>query len=51
MGAREQYLQSVRSVVAKLGTQLLSDRSGRLDSAFVATIAHQVAELRKKGFA
>src|SRR5580658_601753 len=49
MSARTQYLQSVRSVVAKLGTQLLSDRNGRLDSAFVATIAHQVAELREKG--
>jgi glutamate 5-kinase len=49
MGAREQYLQSVRSVVAKLGTQLLSDHQGRLDSALVATIAHQVAELREKG--
>jgi glutamate 5-kinase len=40
---------SVRSVVVKLGTQLLTDRSGRLDSAFLAMIATQVATLRAVG--
>jgi glutamate 5-kinase len=49
MSARTPYLQSVRSVVAKLGTQLLSDANGRLDAAFVGSIAGQVAELREKG--
>ncbi|MGH7214471.1 MAG: glutamate 5-kinase, partial [Tepidisphaeraceae bacterium] len=46
---RKQYLASVRSVVVKLGTQLLSDADGRLDAHFVAAIAHQVAALREKG--
>ena len=49
MSVRKEYLASVRNVVAKLGTQLLSDSSGRLDAAFVATIAAQVAELRAAG--
>lgn len=49
MSERNQYLQSVRSVVAKLGTQLLSDRQGRLDGPFVGSIAAQVAELRENG--
>jgi glutamate 5-kinase len=49
MNERNQYLQSVRSVVVKLGTQLLSDRQGHLDAAFVGSIAQQVAELREKG--
>ena len=46
---RSQYLQSVRSAVVKLGTQLLSDGDGRLDAAFVATVAKQVAALRERG--
>lgn len=33
----------------KLGTQLLSGKTARLDSAFLAGIAQQVAELRKRG--
>ena len=49
MSVRSEYLGSVRSVVAKLGTQLLSDDSGRLDAAFVATVAAQIAELRTGG--
>src|SRR5215213_3240930 len=46
---RKQYLAPVRSVVVKLGTQLLTDASGRLDSAFLSTIAKQVATLRERG--
>src|SRR5687768_7917259 len=46
---RKQYLESVRTVVIKLGTQLLSDKDGRLDAAFVATVAKQVATLRERG--
>ena len=32
----------------KLGTQLLSDKDGRLDAGYVGEIARQVAELREK---
>ena len=46
---RIRYLQSVRTAVIKLGTQLLSDKDGRLDATFVATIANQVATLRERG--
>jgi glutamate 5-kinase len=47
--SRSHYLRSVRTAVVKLGTQLLSDKDGRLDAAFVATVAKQVAALREKG--
>jgi len=47
--SRADYLDSVRTLVIKLGTQTLSDEEGRLDAAFVGTIAHQVAELRQHG--
>jgi glutamate 5-kinase len=46
--SRKQYLASVRTVVIKLGTQLLSDSEGRLDSAFVGTVAREVAALRQR---
>jgi glutamate 5-kinase len=46
---RRRYLAAVRSVVVKLGTQLLSDKEGRLDAAFVAGVADQVAALRQQG--
>ena len=46
---RRQHLAAVRTLVIKLGTQLLSDRDGRLDAAFVATVAKQVAALRDRG--
>jgi glutamate 5-kinase len=49
MGVRSEYLGSIRSLVVKLGTQLLSDANGRLDTGFVATIAAQIAELRNQG--
>ena len=47
----KKHLASVRSVVVKLGTQLLTDRTGRLDCTFVESIAKQVATLREKGVA
>src|SRR5688572_29860693 len=46
---RKQYLAAVRTVEIKLGTQLLSDRDGRLDTGFVATVAKEVATLRQRG--
>jgi len=45
---RKQHLSVVRSVVIKLGTQLLSDKEGRLDAGFVAKVADQVAALRRR---
>jgi glutamate 5-kinase len=46
---RQRHLASVRSVVVKLGTQLLSDKDGRLDAPFIQTVARQVAALRERG--
>jgi glutamate 5-kinase len=46
---RRHHLAAVRTVVIKLGTQLLSDKEGRLDAAFVATVANQIATLRERG--
>ena len=39
-------LANVRSIVVKLGTQVLSDSAKRLDAAYLKQIAQQVAELR-----
>jgi glutamate 5-kinase len=47
--SRQQALSSVRSVVVKLGTQLLNDPTAKLDSQFMAGIASQVAQLRQRG--
>lgn len=46
---RLQQLQSVRHVVIKLGTQLLSAPTEPLDIAYLARVAEQVGELRRKG--
>jgi glutamate 5-kinase len=46
---RQQYLASVRTAVIKLGTQLLSDKEGQLDAAFIETVADQIALLRQRG--
>jgi glutamate 5-kinase len=45
---RSSIVSSVRNVVVKLGTQLLSDKDHKLDVAFIAAIAKQVAALRQK---
>jgi glutamate 5-kinase len=42
-------LASVRSVVVKLGTQLLSRSDRTLDTAFIAGMAGQIAGLRARG--
>ncbi len=49
MSIRKPYFESVASVVVKLGTQLLSDSHKRLDSGFLADIAHQVVILQQRG--
>ncbi len=45
---RKKHLAAVKTVVIKLGTQLLSDKDGRLDAGYVGEIARQVAELRER---
>ena len=47
--ARTPHLSGVRTVVVKLGTQLLAGRDGRLDEPFLASMATQVAALRGRG--
>lgn len=47
----QKYLSNVRAAVIKLGTQLLADGSGKLNNAFIADIARQIAELRRGGLA
>jgi glutamate 5-kinase len=47
--SRQSLLAPVRSVVVKLGTQLLSDKDLKLDVDFLSTIAKQVAALRDNG--
>jgi glutamate 5-kinase len=46
---RKQALAGVKSVVVKLGSQLLAGADGRLDRQFLASIARQVGELRQRG--
>lgn len=46
---RTEYLGHVKSIVVKLGTQLLADGQKRLDAAFLSRIAQQVQTLRKRG--
>jgi glutamate 5-kinase len=46
---RTQYLSAVRTVVVKLGTQVLSDEDGRLDATFLGSVAAQIARLRSRG--
>jgi glutamate 5-kinase len=46
---RVQLLSRVRSVVVKLGSQVLSDDQNRLDHAYLASLAFQVARLRDRG--
>jgi glutamate 5-kinase len=48
---RQLYLAHVKSVVIKLGSQLLTDRQGRLDGAFLQNIAAQVIALKARGIA
>ena len=46
---RAELLSKVRTLVVKLGTQVLSDAENRLDPPFLASIARQVAALRSRG--
>src|SRR5436190_17265300 len=44
-----QSLRGARAVVVKLGTQLLANVAGTLDTVYVSSIAQQVASLRQRG--
>jgi glutamate 5-kinase len=46
---RAALLKNVRSVVIKIGTNALSDASGRLDTALIGHFAEQVAGLVERG--
>jgi glutamate 5-kinase len=46
---RQQYLSAVHGLVVKLGSQLLTDKQGQLDAAFLGAIAGQVVDLRRRG--
>src|SRR5436190_2110972 len=45
---RAGLLRNVRSVVIKIGTNALSDASGRLDTTLLADVAAQVAAVRSQ---
>src|SRR6478735_6301601 len=45
---RAALLRNVRSVVIKIGTNALSDATGRLDTSLVAQFAAQVAMLKER---
>ena len=47
--SRKQLLSSVKTVVIKLGTQVLSDPEAKLDSNFLQSIAEQIVALRARG--
>src|SRR4051812_30172273 len=47
--SRLTFLSTARSLVVKLGTQLLTCPDGRLDSKFLSTVATQIATLRERG--
>ena len=47
--SRKRYLSAVKTVVIKLGTQLLADKERRLDTDYLAAIARQVITLRERG--
>src|SRR3954462_2247385 len=48
---RRPHLGSARLAVVKLGKQLLTDSTGRLDAGFVTSVAKQVAALRQQNIA
>lgn len=48
-GTRMTHLAAVKTVVIKLGTQLLSDQERRLDTGYLSAVAKQVVALRERG--
>src|SRR5205085_10329191 len=46
---RKLHLSGVKSLVIKLGTQLLTNSEGRLDNQYLQDIAGQVVQLKQRG--
>ena len=46
---RERFVRSVKTMVVKLGTNVLADEAGRLDRRLVRSLAGQIAGLHKRG--
>lgn len=46
---RQQSMCKVRNVVVKVGTNLLTDRAGKLDQRMIANIARQIGKLHERG--
>lgn len=46
---RKQILSGVRSIVVKVGTAVLTGDDGRLDTALMARLVKQMAQLRERG--
>jgi glutamate 5-kinase len=49
MKLRQDVLSQAQRVVVKMGTQLLADKEGRLDVAYLSDVARQVHALRQRG--
>ena len=49
MKLRQEVLRAARKIVVKFGTALLTKDGGVLDTARIASLVRQVAELRKRG--
>ncbi|MBL4700307.1 MAG: glutamate 5-kinase [Phycisphaeraceae bacterium] len=47
---RQNQLLKARHIVVKLGTQLLTDDTGKLDQTYIQHMADQVAQLHSQGF-
>ncbi len=47
--ARQELLSSVRSIVVKIGTSVVTRDDGQLDKPAVRRLADQIAELRRRG--
>ena len=46
---RKERMSRIRRLVVKVGTNVLSDKAGRLDRKQVANVCRQVHELRERG--
>jgi glutamate 5-kinase len=46
---RKDILRNVKRIVVKVGTSVLTDENGRLDSARIAAIVSQVCRIKEKG--
>jgi len=47
---RKQYLKQIRRVVIKVGSRVLTDESGSLDSAVIRQLCGDLATLHSQGY-